>query len=591
MSTDTKSWGPKTEVGQWVMNTKYLEDGETFKQGVSRVADALKDSSEHFLSFREILGDQRFLVGGRIMAAMGATRRTTPLNCYVMDTISDSMKGILKVLGDAAETMRLGGGVGYDFSTLRPRGANIKTLSSESSGPVSFMDVFNAMCGTISSAGHRRGAQMGVLNVAHPDIEEFIESKCNHHRFLNFNISVAVTDEFMRAVENGEEFQLRYPVYSRDDASIHRSVDARALWDKILRATWDWAEPGVLFIDQINRKNNLWYCERIAATNPCGEQPLPPHGACLLGSFNLTKYLRKVGDSPEVWGFDIHKFIADIPPVVRALDNVYDRAIFPLEEQKAEGQNKRRMGLGITGLANAGEVMGMAYGSPAFIEFQRAVMTTLRDAAYRASIELAKEKGPFKMFDPVQYIKSEFVMTLPPDIQEDIMVHGIRNSHLLSVAPTGTISMGADNVSSGIEPVFSLESLRNINTKDGIRTSELKDWAWANHKVRGRTTDKVTIAEHLTVLNLASSLVDSAVSKTVNIGDQVTWDEFKDVYYQAWKGGASGCTTFRISGERMGMMVKKTTEDKPDEALSEIPEYLEGTACYVDPQTGVKTCE
>lgn len=589
MTANTKDWGPKTENAQWVMSTKYLEVGETFKQGVSRVADTLKDSPEHFLAFREILGEQRFLVGGRVMAAMGATRRTTPLNCYVMDTIDDSMDGIMKVLGESATTMRLGGGVGYDFSSLRPRGANIKTLASESSGPVSFMDVFNSMCGTIRSAGHRRGAQMGVLNVTHPDIEEFVEAKCNKTRLLNFNISVAVTDEFMNCVESGEPFALRFPI---DSDNVYRTVNARALWDKILRATWDWAEPGVLFIDTINKKNNLHYCETIAATNPCGEQPLPPHGACLLGSWNLTKYLRQVPNKHEVWGFDVPKLLADIPHVVRAMDNVYREAIFPLPEQAKEGENKRRMGLGITGLANTGEVMGMAYGSEAFLNFQRTVMTIIRDATYRASIELAKEKGPFPAFVAEYYLESGFIKTLPEDIRNDIAKFGIRNSHLLSVAPTGTISMGADNVSSGIEPVFSLESVRNISTFDSTRPVEVKDWAWANHKVKGRTSEEVTIDEHIAVLTTASALVDSAVSKTVNVGDKVTWDEFKKVYHDAWKGGASGCTTFRLAGERMAMMVpKNTTEDKEEDARSDDLDILEGSACFVDPQTGVKTCE
>lgn len=573
MTNWDNSWGPNIEVSKWVYDTKYFPN-ETYKEGMTRVTDALSDDRQHFDRLRYILGNQLFLPGGRVMNAAGSTRGTTALNCYVMDTIPDSMEGIMRVAKEAAQTMRMGGGVGYDFSTLRPRGALIRSLDSQSSGPLSFMEVFNALCGCIRSAGHRRGAQMGVLRVDHPDIEEFIDAKQNHHRLTNFNISVAVTDKFMEAVEADLDFPLVW------GGEQYRVVKARRLWDKIMRATWDWAEPGVLFIDRINRKNNLHYVETIAATNPCGEQPLPPHAACLLGSFNLTKFLR-MKDGQHV--FDIEMFKNIIPDVVRAMDNVIDVASYPLPEQEMYHKRNRRMGLGITGLANTAEVLGAPYGSEHMLQFTEFVMKTLRDSAYLSSSSLAVEKGTFPDYSQEMF-KSEFMMSMDVGVLDTLQTNGLRNSHLLSVAPTGTISLGANNISSGIEPVFSLESVRDIQTFDGPKTVEVNDWAYREFGVEGRTADEVTPQEHVAVLNVASQYVDSSVSKTCNIGEDVSWEEFKDVYMSAYKGGASGCTTFRLSGERFGMMRKKET--KPVEE-----EIAEGSACYIDTETGIRTCE
>lgn len=567
----TKEYGPTIPISKWVYETKYLQHGETFDAGIGRVSYAIADNKEHGDTIKEILRDQRFLPGGRIMAAMGATRTVTANNCYVMDTIPDSMDGIMRVAHEAAITMQKGGGVGYDFSTLRPRGATIRSLDSQSSGPLSFMEVYDALCGCISSAGHRRGAQMGVLRVDHPDIEEFIEKKTNRTSLLNFNISVAITDEFMSAVKNDTQFDLRF------DGTVYRTVSAKALWDKIMRATWDWAEPGVIFIDTVNKKNNLYYAETIAATNPCGEQPLPPYGACLLGSFNLTKYLFKKNDS---WTFMIDKFKHDIAQIVPAMDNVVDRAHYPLERQKEDALNKRRMGLGITGLANTAEVLGAPYGSQHMLGFTKVILEALRDTAYSASIHRAAEKGAFPLYDKDKYLDSEFVKRLPEHLVHLIGVHGIRNSHLLSIAPTGTISLGANNISSGIEPVFSLGYSRDVRTFDGTRTETVQDWAYREHGIKGRTVADVSVADHVNVLNLASYYVDSAVSKTCNIGDKVTFDEFKEVYLRAYEGGASGCTTFRASGKRYGMM--REEEEQTVE---------EGAACYIDQETGIKTCE
>ena len=567
----TKTFGPQTEIGKWVFHDKYAPN-ETFKEAMTRVANHLKDDEDHFNAFRTILYDQRFLPAGRVQAAVGAPRATTPYNCFVMGTIPDSMDGIMRVASEAAETMRLGGGVGYDFSTLRPRGTLIRSLDSKSSGPLAFMDVFDALCKCILSAGHRRGAQMGVLRIDHPDVEEFISAKCNHTTLSNFNISLGVTDEFMVAVRNDDNFDLVF------EGRVYRTVKARALWDRVLRATWDWADPGVLFLDTINNKNNLYYCETIAATNPCGEQPLPPYGACLLGSINMTKYIITILDG---FGFDYEQLWEDLPHIIRAQDNIVDRAIYPLSQQEEEAKSKRRMGIGITGLANILEVMGLPYGSPKAVAWTEFFMEEFANKCYMISSDLAKEKGSFPLYDEEMYLKSQFIQRLRVETQDAIRLNGIRNSHLLSVAPTGTISLAADNISSGLEPPYMIETSRKVLTYDGAKEWPVVDWAYSNYGVRGKTAGELTIDEHLAMLICVSKWVDSACSKTVNIGDDVTWDEFQSVYMKAWKGGASGCTTFRQKGERFGIFTEKKTEDQ----------IVDGAACYVDPDTGIKTCE
>jgi ribonucleoside-diphosphate reductase alpha chain len=567
---------------------KYRSVGETFKEAMTRVADALKDGEEHFEAFRGILYNMRFLPAGRVQSAMGAPRRVTPYNCFVSMTIEDSMHGIMEAAANAAKTMQLGGGIGYDFSTLRPHGSLIRSLDSKSSGPMSFMGIFDAVCKTIASAGHRRGAQMAVLRVDHPDIETFIRAKNNSTELTQFNMSVGVTDEFMQAVKDDADFDLVF------EGQVYRTVSASALWDDILRSTWDWAEPGILFIDRINNKNNLHYCETIAATNPCGEQPLPPNGACLLGSFNLVKYVKHNGiQSGDTATFDYEKLKADIPHVVRAMDNVVDRAVYPLPAQEKEAKDKRRMGLGVTGVANAIEALGFPYGSPEFMDTMEEIMRTIRDGCYRASIDLAKEKGPFPLYSH-KFLDSGFAETLPGDIRNDIGEYGIRNSHLLSVAPTGTISLSADNVSSGIEPVFSHYYDRTIQTFDGPRVERVEDYGVREFGVKGMAADALSVFDHVRVLNLASKYVDSACSKTCNVGDDVTWEQFKDVYMQAYDGGSSGCTTFRASGKRFGILNASTSEDAAIETVVEPDAFVdekEGGACYHDPATGLRTCE
>ena len=569
--------GPTLPISNELDEMKYRQPGETFRQKCTRIADTLKDTEDHFNKFRDILLDQAFLPAGRVQASIGAARLATPYNCFVAPTIPDSMKGIMDVAKYAAETMRLGGGIGYDFSTIRPRGDSIAN-GSVASGPISFMRIFDAVCGTVASAGHRRGAQMGVLRVDHPDIEEFVRAKQNTTNLTNFNISIGVTDAFMKAVEKGTGFDLVF------EGQKYRTIDAKALWNEIMRSTWDWAEPGVLFIDRINKMNNLYYCETIAATNPCAEQPLPPNGACLLGSFNLVKYLKPFSEAYEAgvvesgYDFDWTKFMADIPVVVRAMDNIVDRALYPQTEQYEEAVSKRRMGLGVTGVANCIEAMGHPYGSPQFLKTLDDILSVLTNMCYQTSALLAKEKGAFPLYDRDKYLQGEFIKQLDPDVLNLIAVHGLRNSHLTSIAPTGTISLVADNISSGIEPVFSYGFDRTIQTVEGPKVERVDDYGVRVLGVRGKTADQCTLDEHLAVLQLASKWMDSAVSKTCNVGDHVSFDEFKNVYHQAWLMGCKGITTFRASGKRLGILVAA-------------PQEGEGAACYIDPETGKKSCE
>lgn len=601
--------GPQVPYSQELHAQKYRGSGESFREAMNRIAAALKDNDEHFADFREALLGMRFLPAGRIQSAIGSTRQVTPYNCYVSGTIADSFVSgsgnIMELASEAAATMRMGGGIGYDFSTLRPRGDLIRKLQSYSSGPISFMSIFDAVCRCVASSGHRRGAQMGVMRVDHPDIEEFIHAKQpskdvqplwdlvaelpespekfqliqSLQKTLNltgFNLSVAITDKFMECVSTGKAFPLTFR------GEVYREVDPLALWDSIMRGTWDWAEPGVLFIDAMNRMNNLYYCETIAATNPCGEQPLPPYGACLLGSFNLTKYVTRSGAD---FAFDWDLFAIDIPNVVRAMDNVVDRAIYPLEKQAHEARSKRRMGLGITGLANAAEALGLSYGSPEFIEFEAKVLDTLRDESYGASAQLAREKGAFPLFDKKKYLAGEFVKTLREDVRQAIKYYGIRNSHLTSIAPTGTISLCADNVSSGIEPVFAYSFDRTVQEFDGPRVETVTDYGARVFGVKGKTCDKVTVTEHVAALNCAANRVDSAVSKTCNVPSNITWEDFKNVYISAWAGGAKGCTTFRLGGKRSGILVANKEE------AEENPEEEPASQCRVDPVSGRRECE
>ena len=574
--------GPTMSISQEIDAMKYRQEDEDFHDKITRLSSSLCDTPEHEESLMDIFGNMRFLAAGRVQAAMGSRRITTAYNCFVSGVIEDSMNSIMEKAAEAAETMRRGGGIGYDFSTVRPRGTTIKSLQSKSSGPVSFMGIFDAVCHTIASSGHRRGAQMGVLRVDHPDIREFISAKRNSDKLTGFNISVGITDKFMEALARDDDsFDLEFEGLTYD------TISAKELWDEIMESTWDWAEPGVLFIDRIQEMNNLHYCETIAATNPCGEQPLPPYGACLLGSFNLTKYV----DGEK---FDFPQFKKDIPHVVRAMDNVIDRTIYPLKAQSDEAKNKRRMGLGVTGMANAGEMLGMPYGSQEFLMWAEKVFACLRDNCYRASAKLAEEKGAFPLYRP-EYLKGNFIRTLPASVKRLISEHGIRNSHLTSTAPTGTISLVADNVSGGIEPTFAHYYDRTIQTFDGPIVERVEDYAYSKG-VKGRTANEISVEEHLSVLTLTQHYMDSAVSKTCNVGDDVDYERFKQVYHSAWQDGAKGCTTFRLSGKRFGIMQAPVEEEEEAKDATQtstgevIQEQTKVEACTWDPVTGVRTC-
>lgn len=574
--------GPTIPVAIWADEVKYRQEGETYGQKCARVAEALTDSKDHYTKFNDILKEQRFLPGGRVQSAAGSYRKVTAFNCFVMQKVPDSLMGIMEVATEAAKTMQMGGGVGYDFSGIRPKGARIKSLGSQASGPVSFMGIMDAICKTIASAGHRRGAQMGCLRVDHPDIMEFITAKANSSSLTQFNISVLVTDKFMDAVRNDESFDLVF------DGRVFDTVRARSLWDSILRVNWDWAEPGVIFIDRVNEMNNLYYMEDISATNPCGEQPLPPYGACLLGSFNLTKYVYRTGAN---FSFNWSLLQHDVPYVVRAMDNVIDETIYPLPQQEQEAKNKRRMGLGVTGLGNALGALGLRYGSEDATAFTEKVLEAIANWCYMASASIAAEKGPFPAFDKEKYLKSKFVQKLDYEVQLMIEKYGIRNSHLTSIAPTGTISLTANNVSSGLEPVFSLSYTRTIQTADGPMYEKVEDYAYREWGIECVTADQISVHDHVNMLTAAQKWVDSACSKTCNVGDDVSWEEFKDVYMQAWVGGAKGCTTFRASGKRFGILNSSASEDvieskqEPDETV------VDGGACYIDPETGMRSCD
>lgn len=606
--------GPTNPLCDQVHAQKYRGEGEGFREAMNRVAAGITDTDQHFHDFRDALLHMRFMPAGRVQAAIGSPKKITPYNCFVSGTIHDSFvhgedgagrNSIMDIGRQAAATMRQGGGIGYDFSTLRPKRDLIVGVQAQTDGPLAFAPIYDAVCKATASAGNRRGAQMGVLRIDHPDSPDFIHCKQpsdkvqvlwemveelpeDHPqraqlamalqetlRLTGFNLSLGVTDEFMECLEAERPFPLRW------GGKVYNEVDPVELWETVMRSTWDWAEPGVLFIDTINRMNNLWYCEKIAATNPCGEQPLPPYGACLLGSFNVAKYLSL--DSSGQFFFDWDQLAADIPGVVRAMDNVVDYARYPLPEQEREAKNKRRMGLGITGLANAGEALGLPYGSREFLAFEEELAEFIKVECYWASTFLAREKGAFPLYDN-RYLEGEFIKGLPEDLRDAIKEYGIRNSHLTSIAPTGTISFSADNVSSGLEPVFMYEGQRIMKTSEGERIVDVKDYGYEVLGVEGKLAENVTAKEHVDVLVTAQKHVDSSVSKTCNVSPNMPWQDFKDLYVEAYNRGAKGCTTFNPGGKRLGIFIAK----KHEETASDEPS---GDACFFDPETGRKSCE
>ena len=499
-------------------------------------------------AFYNAMADFGFQPAGRILAGAGTDRNVTLFNCFVLGEIADDLSGIFDSVKEAALTMQAGGGIGHDFSTLRPRGAPVKSIGADASGPVSFMDVWDAMCRTIMSAGQRRGAMMATLRCDHPDIEAFIAAKADSLRLRNFNLSVLVTDAFMDAVRRNAPWDLVF------DGKVYKTVEARALWDRIMRATYDYAEPGVIFIDRINAANNLSYCETISATNPCGEQPLPPYGACLLGSINLA-HLVEEPFTPRA-RIDTAKLEAHVATAVRFLDNVIDISRYPLAAQAREARAKRRIGLGVTGLADALIFLGASYGSAAAREKAASWMAIIQNAAYRASAALAAEKGAFPLYDAKAFLARPNVARLDADVRDAIAANGIRNGCLTSIAPTGTISLLAANVSSGIEPVFDFVYRRRVLGDDQAAEEQtVEDFAYRNFRERFGadaplpdafvTAEALTPSQHVAMQAAMQPFVDSAISKTINCPEGISFESFRDIYVEAYERGLKGCTTYR----------------------------------------------
>ncbi|MGH7103694.1 MAG: adenosylcobalamin-dependent ribonucleoside-diphosphate reductase [Acetobacteraceae bacterium] len=537
---------------------------DSWRRVARALAAAEADPGQWEAPFYLALADFRFLPAGRIVSGAGTERRVTLFNCFVMGAIADDLGDIFGHLREAALTMQQGGGIGYDFSTLRPKGAPVKGVGADASGPLSFMDVWDAMCRTIMSAGARRGAMMATLRCDHPDIEAFIAAKHEPGRLRNFNVSVLVTDAFMAAVEADQPWPLVF------NGKVYRTVLARELWDRITRATYDYAEPGVIFIDRINRRNNLYYAETIHATNPCGEQPLPPYGACLLGSINLASLVRRPF-TPEAH-VDAAELAELVAIAVRMMDDTIDVSGFPLEAQREEALAKRRIGLGITGLADALMMTGLRYGTVEAAAEAARWAEAISHAAYRASCDLALEKGAFPRFDRDAYLAGETLGELPDEIRTRIAAGGIRNALLTSIAPTGTISLLADNVSSGIEPVFALAFTRKVLNRDGSRTEEkVSDYALRRFRQQfGEdaplpahfvTAQDLVPAEHVRMQAAVQRHVDSAISKTVNVAADIRFEAFQDVYWDAWRSGCKGCTTYRPNA-----ITGSVLEVKPSEA-------------------------
>ncbi|PLL14148.1 ribonucleoside-diphosphate reductase, adenosylcobalamin-dependent [Tabrizicola sp. TH137] len=572
----------------WDMKYRFKEadgtplDGtveDTWRRIARALAEVEADPAHWEAEFYAALEDFKYLPAGRITAGAGTGRSVTLFNCFVMGTIPDNMGGIFDGLKEAALTMQQGGGIGYDFSTIRPRGAEVKGVAADASGPLSFMDVWDAMCRTIMSAGSRRGAMMATMRCDHPDIESFIEAKKDPARLRMFNLSVLVTDPFMAAVKADGPWELVF------DGKVYKTVQARDLWNRIMRNTFDFAEPGVIFIDRINAMNNLAYCETIAATNPCGEQPLPPYGACLLGSINLATLVKDAFTKDAA--MDMAALDRLTRTAVRMMDNVVDASRFPLPQQAAEAQAKRRIGLGVTGLADALLMIGQRYGSEKAAEITEGWMHAIARAAYLASADLAREKGAFPLFDADKFLSSGALAHMDDDVKAAIRQHGIRNALLTSIAPTGTISLYAGNVSSGIEPVFAYAYTRKVLQKDGSRTEEeVVDYAvrlWREkhgdaplpeYFVNAQTLPPL---DHVRMQAAAQKWVDSSISKTINCPEDISFDDFKEVYMAAWDQGCKGCTTYRPNDVTGSVLtVSESSEKTPAEAPAAVRQSQDG---------------
>ena len=588
--------GPQ-QISTEVLIEKYAKgDESTAEQVKARVARALSDVEEeqsrhkHAQEFLWAM-QNGFIPAGRVSSAAGTGLESTLINCFVQP-VGDSITrkeagkpGIYDALAEAAETMRRGGGVGYNFSAIRPKGAKVRGTGGNASGPVSYMKVFDRSCETVESAGARRGAQMAVLDVEHPDILEFITAKQELDQFNNFNVSVGVSDAFMRAVEADDDYELAHiaepdnalkleGAFQRDDGKwVYQKLRARVIWELIMQSTYNAAEPGVLFIDRINKENNLAYCEVIESSNPCGEQPLPDYGCCCLGSLNLTTYVKDPFSAEPSFDFEQMEKVAGV--AVRMLDNVLMATHWPLEAQAIEAEAKRRIGLGFTGLGDALIMLGVRYDSDQGRKLAAWIACVLRDASYAASVELAKERGAFPMLDVEKYLQSEFVARLPQALKDDIRKHGIRNSHLTSVAPTGTISLAfADNASNGIEPAFSWFYNRTKRMSDGSKKDYVvEDHAYRLYRALGHDTNDLPLAfvsaleisaiDHMLMVAAVAPFVDAAISKTVNVAEDYPYEDFKNLYLEAWRQGLKGITTYRPNSVLGSVLSVPTAESEP----------------------------
>ncbi len=575
-------WKDKYQLKEFDGTPIDLVVQDTWQRVASSLASVERDSAYWEQEFYGVLQDFKFIPAGRIVAGAGSARDVTLFNCFVMGTIPDDLSGIFEMLREAAVTMQKGGGIGYDFSTLRPKGAEVRGVAADASGPLTFMDVWDSMCKTIMSAGSRRGAMMATMRCDHPDILEFIEAKRDPGRLRHFNMSVLCTDEFMDAVKSDGKLDLVF------NGEVYRTIGARVLWDNIMMNTYSHAEPGVIFIDRINERNNLNYCETIAATNPCGEQPLPPYGACLLGSVNLCALLN------DDWTLDTKELRRVVRIAVRMMDNVIDVSEFPSPSQRFEAKSKRRIGLGITGLGSALALQGTSYGSQDAQDWEHGVMHMIAEEAYMTSTELAKEKGAFPALDKQKYLSTENMRGMPNCVRKAVQEHGIRNALLTSIAPTGTISLYAGNVSSGIEPIFAFEYERKVLQKDGSHRIELVQ-DYAARKWRERYPDEpfpesfvsaqtLTPTEHVDMQAVAQRWIDSSISKTINVPEDISFEDFKEVYMYAYDTGCKGCTTYRPN-DVTGSVLSVTAESVPEE----------GGACEIryDENTGqlIRSCE
>ena len=556
---------------------------DTWRRIAKALASVEKQPAKWEDKFYQALEDFKYLPAGRIIAGAGTGRSVTLFNCFVMGTIEDNMGGIFDGLRQAALTMQQGGGIGYDFSTIRPRGAQVKGVAADASGPLSFMDVWDAMCRTIMSAGSRRGAMMATMRCDHPDVEDFIVAKQDATRLRMFNLSVLITDPFMDAVKSNSAWDLVF------GGEIYKTVQARVLWNKIMRSTFEFAEPGVIFIDRINAANNLGYVETIAATNPCGEQPLPPYGACLLGSINMAKLVKNPFEANAE--LDSKSLDDLVRMAVRMMDNVVDASRFPLPEQEAEARAKRRIGLGVTGLADALLMMGLRYGAPEAAAQTETWMKAIARSAYLASVDLAKEKGAFPLFDADKYLASGTMRAMDEDVRQAIKVHGIRNALLTSIAPTGTISLYAGNVSSGIEPVFAYAYTRKVLQKDGSRTEEeVVDYAvqlWREKFGQKPLPDYFVNAQtlppldHVRMQSAAQKWIDSSISKTINCPEDISFDDFAEVYMAAWDQGCKGCTTYRPNAVTGSVLTVSSTKAKSEPIAALVVEMETADVVYL----------